>query len=228
LATGFAIEPETRRPVVVSPSCELILFDCDGVLVDSERLAVRTETEILCSLGWPITEAEVIERFVGRSADYMHGEIEARLGRPIDWEKDFESRYREVFERELRPVDGIPETLRALETPSCVASSGTHAKIRFSLGLTGLLGHFQDRIFSVQDVTRGKPAPDLFLYAAEQMGVRADACVVVEDSPAGVEAALAAGMGAFAFAGGVVPAERLRREGVFVFDDMRLLPQLLG
>jgi HAD superfamily hydrolase (TIGR01509 family) len=211
-----------------SPPYELVVFDCDGVLVDSERLAVRTEAEILCSLGWPITEAEVIERFVGRSAEYMHGQIEARLGRSIDWERDFESRYREVFERELRPVEGITEALDAIETPSCVASSGTHAKIRFSLGLTGLLGDFQGRIFSVQDVTRGKPAPDLFLYAAKQMGARPEACVVVEDSPAGVEAALAAGMAAFAFAGGVVPAERLRRDGVTVFEDMCLLPELLG
>jgi HAD superfamily hydrolase (TIGR01509 family) len=212
----------------VSPrSYELVVFDCDGVLVDSERLAVRTEAEILGSLGWPLTEAEVIERFVGRSAEYMHAQIQAQLGRPIDWEKEFETRYRKVFERELRPVEGIAETLRALETSSCVASSGTHARIRFSLGLTGLLEHFQGRIFSAQDVARGKPAPDLFLYAADHMGVRPEACAVVEDSPAGVEAALAAGMAAFAFAGGVVPAERLRGDGVVVFDDMRLLPGLL-
>jgi HAD superfamily hydrolase (TIGR01509 family) len=214
--------------VVGSRSYELVVFDCDGVLVDSERLVVRTEAEILRSLGWPITEDEVIERFVGRSAQYMHGQIEARLGRPVDWEEEFESRYRVVFERELRPVEGIAEALSAIETSSCIASSGTHAKIRFSLGLTGLLGHFQDRIFSAQDVTKGKPAPDLFLYAAKQMGVRPEACAVVEDSPAGVEAALAAGMDAYAFAGGVVPAERLQRDGVLVFDDMRVLPELLG
>ena len=212
---------------MVSRSYELVVFDCDGVLVDSERLAVHTEAEILSSLGWPLTEAEVIERFVGRSAEYMHAQIEAQLGRPIDWEQEFESRYREVFERELRPVEGIAEALRALEKPSCVASSGTHAKIRFSLGLTGLLEHFQGRIFSAQDVARGKPAPDLFLRAANQMGVRPGACAVVEDSPAGIEAALAAGMGTFAYAGGVVPAERLQRDGVLVFDDMRLLPGLL-
>jgi HAD superfamily hydrolase (TIGR01509 family) len=212
---------------VCSRSYELVVFDCDGVLVDSERLAVHTEAEILRSLGWPLSEAEVVERFVGRSAEYMHAQIEAQLGRPIDWEQEFESRYREVFERELRPVEGIAEALEALEKPSCVASSGTHDKIRFSLGLTGLLGYFQGRIFSAQDVARGKPAPDLFLYAADQMGVRPEACAVVEDSPAGIEAALAAGMGAFAFAGGVVPAERLQRDGVLVFDDMRLLPGLL-
>jgi HAD superfamily hydrolase (TIGR01509 family) len=212
---------------VRSRSYELVIFDCDGVLVDSERLVVRTEAEILGSLGWQLTEAEVIERFVGRSAEYMHAQIEEQLGRSVDWEEEFESRYREVFERELRPVDGIVEALGSLETSSCVAASGTHAKIRFSLGLTGLLEHFEGRIFSAQDVTNGKPAPDLFLFAAEQMGVRPDACAVVEDSPAGVEAALAAEMDVFAFAGGVVPAERLHADGVLVFDDMRLLPRLL-
>jgi HAD superfamily hydrolase (TIGR01509 family) len=209
-------------------SYELVIFDCDGVLVDSERLAVRTEAEILGSMGWHVTEAEVVERFVGRSAEYMHRQIEERLGRPVDWEAEFEAHYREVFERELRPVEGVVEALRRVEALSCVASSGTHDKIRFSLGLTGLLEFFRGRIFSVQDVTMGKPAPDLFLHAAKQMGVRPEACAVVEDSPAGVEAALAAGMAAFAFAGGVVPAERLQRDGVLVFDDMRDLPPLVS
>jgi HAD superfamily hydrolase (TIGR01509 family) len=210
------------------PSYELVIFDCDGVLVDSERLAVRTEAQILAALGWQMSEAEVVERFVGRSAQYMHSQIEAHLGRPVDWEADFESRYREVFARELRPVAGVAEALHAIDTATCVASSGTHEKVRFSLGLTGLLDLFAGRIFSVEDVTRGKPAPDLFLHAAERMGVPAMACAVVEDSPAGVEAALAAGMGVFAFAGGVVPVERLLGEGVEVFDDMHLLPRLLS
>jgi HAD superfamily hydrolase (TIGR01509 family) len=208
---------------------KLVIFDCDGVLVDSERLAVRTEAQILASLGWPLTEAEVVDRFVGRSAEYMHAQIEEQLGRPVDWEKEFESRYREVFERELRPVEGIVEVLQALRTPVCVASSGTHAKIRFSLGLTGVADFFQDdQIFSVQDVSKGKPAPDLFLHAAQQIGVSPKRCAVVEDSPSGVEAALAAGMQAFAFSGGVVPVERLQLEGVRVFDSMRLLPGLLS
>jgi HAD superfamily hydrolase (TIGR01509 family) len=208
-------------------SFELIIFDCDGVLVDSERLAVRTEAEILASLGWPLSEAEVVERFVGRSAEYMQAQIEEQLGRPIDWEQDFETRYREVFAQELRPVEGIVDVLQAIVAPICVASSGTHDKIRFSLSLTGLLSYFDGRIYSVQDVRRGKPAPDLFLHAAQQMGVSPEACAVVEDSPSGVEAAMAAGMWAFAFSGGVVPPESLRRNGVLVFDDMRLLPALL-
>jgi HAD superfamily hydrolase (TIGR01509 family) len=135
-------------------------------------------------------------------------------------------RYREVFGRELRPVEGVVEALQAIEASSCVASSGSQAKIRFSLGLTGLLEYFRDRIFSFEDVTRGKPTPDLFLRAAKQMDVAPYACAVIEDSPAGLDAALAAGMRAFAYAGGLVPTERLRAEGTVVFDDMRFLPPL--
>lgn len=206
---------------------ELVIFDCDGVLVDSERLVVRTEAQILTSLGWPMSEAEVVERFVGRSARYMHSQIEKALGRSVDWEAEFESPCRAVFARELRPVKGVTEALRALEVPSCVASSGTHDKIRFSLGLTGLLEYFDGQIFSVEDVSRGKPAPDLFLHAAREMGATPAACAVVEDSPAGVEAALVAGMAVFAYAGGVVPPERLEGPGVLVFDTMHQLPQLL-
>ncbi len=206
---------------------ELVIFDCDGVLVDSERLAVRTEVEILSSLGWHLTEAEVAERFVGRSAEYMHRQIEQRLGRQIDWEAVFESRYRDVFRRELRPVPGVADALQRISATSCVASSGTHRKICSSLRWTGLLSYFDDRIFSVEDVARGKPAPDLFVHAATSMGVAREACAVVEDSPAGIEAGLAAEMGVFAFAGGLVPVERLQLDGVVVFDDMRVLPELL-
>ena len=149
---------------------DLVIFDCDGVLVDSERLVVRTEAEILTGLGWPLTEADVVERFVGRSAAYMHGEIERQLGRDVDWDAEFESHYREAFERELAPVPGVVEALDRIAIPNCVASSGSHERIRFTLGLTGLYDRFEGRIFSVDDVSQGKPAPDIFLHAAEAMG----------------------------------------------------------
>ncbi len=206
----------------------LVIFDCDGVLIDSERLAVRTEAEILGGLGWPLTEAEITERFVGRSAAYMHAEIERHLGRPVDWEVEFTPRYTEVFERELVPVAGVVEALGQITVPTCVASSGSHEKMALTLGLTGLHERFAGRIFSVDDVERGKPAPDVFLHAARQMGVDPAACAVVEDSVSGVAAALAAGMAVFAFAGGVTPASSLRRDGVVVFSDMRALPDLLS
>ncbi len=207
---------------------DLVIFDCDGVLVDSERLAVRTEAEILSGLGWPLTEADIVERFVGRSASYMHRSIERQLGRSVDWESEFESRYRKVFESELVPVAGVVEALDAITIPWCVASSGSHQKMEFTLGICGLFDRCRGRIFSVDDVERGKPSPDIFLHAADRMGVRAERCAVVEDSVLGVEAALAAGMSCFAFAGGVTGATKLARDAVSVFDDMRDLPALLG
>jgi HAD superfamily hydrolase (TIGR01509 family) len=200
---------------------DLVIFDCDGVLVDSERLAVRTEAEILSGLGWPLSEAEIIERFVGRSATYMHSEIEAHLGRPVDWEAEFEVRYDDLFARELLPVPGIEEALRRIALPTCVASSASHEKMQFTLGITGLLDRFRGRLFSADEVVNGKPAPDIFL------GVPAKRCAVVEDSVSGVTAGVAAQMAVFAFAGGVTNASRLRIGSATVFEDMRLLPDLL-
>ena len=206
---------------------DLVIFDCDGVLVDSERLAVRTEAQILASLGWPLSEAEIIDRFVGRSAEHMQLEIERQIGRSIDWDAEFEPRYREVFERELVPVPGIVDALDKITTPVCLASSGSHDKMRFTLGKTGLFDGFDGRIFSVDQVEHGKPAPDVFLFAAAQMGAAPDRCAVVEDSVSGVTAALAAEMTAFAFAGGVTSSQALSIEGAVVFDDMVELPALL-
>jgi HAD superfamily hydrolase (TIGR01509 family) len=206
---------------------DLVIFDCDGVLVDSERLAVRTEVEILAGLGWQLTQADVIDRFVGRSAAYMHEQIEGHLGRRIDWEAEFEPHYREVFERELVAVPGVTDALDRITTPVCVASSGSHDKMRFTLGKTGLYDRFDGRIFSVDEVARGKPAPDIFLFAAERMGTAPDRCAVIEDSVSGVTAGLDAGMTVFAFAGGVTGAELLSIGDARVFDDMRDLPDAL-
>ena len=209
---------------------DLVIFDCDGVLVDSERISVRIDVRVLAELGWPLTEAEVIERFVGRSEAYMLGEIEARLGRtlPADWEEPFRSLYREAFEAELEPVDGVVAALDAIAAPVCVASSSSHERLRFTLGLTGLLERLDGRIFSAEDVENGKPAPDLFLHAAASLGADPARCAVVEDSRHGVEAARAAGMHAFAYAGGVTPAERLRGRATTVFHEMSELPGLLA
>jgi len=206
---------------------DLVIFDCDGVLVDSERLAIHTEAEILSGLGWPLTASEVVERFVGRSATYMHEEIERHLDRSVDWETEFEARYREVFERELVAVPGVVEALDQIPVATCVASSGSHERMRFTLGLVGLLDRFRGRIFSVDDVGQGKPAPDVFLHAADEMGVAPDRCAVVEDSVSGVTAGLTARMTVFAFAGGVTSAARLALGSAVVFDDMRALPTLL-
>ncbi len=206
---------------------DLVIFDCDGVLVDSERHAVRTEAEIKSELGWPLTVADIVERFVGRSAAYMHQEIEHHLGRSLDWDAEFESRYREVFEQELVTVPGVVEALDEITTPMCVASSGSHDKMRFTLGKTGLFDRFDGRIFSVDEVAHGKPAPDIFLFAAENMGAAPARCAVVEDSASGVTAGLAAGMAVFAFAGGMTGTDQLSIEGAVVFHDMEDLPAML-
>jgi HAD superfamily hydrolase (TIGR01509 family) len=207
---------------------DLIIFDCDGVLIDSERLAIRTESQILHELGWPLTEAEVTDLFVGRSSKYMQSIIEEKIGRPIDWPTIFEDRVREACERELVPVDGVVAVLDGLTVPSCVASSSSHRMLNFKLGLTGLAARFTGRIFSADDVAHGKPDPAVFLFAAASMGVHPDRCAVIEDSVSGVDAGLAAGMSVFAFSGSVTSAHLLARDSVTLFDSMHLLPDLLA
>lgn len=214
----------------MSHHIRLVIFDCDGVLVDSERIGVRVDVAVLAKLGWVMTEAEVVERFMGRTDEDMASQIEAHLGRalPANWGEPFQRLYREAFEAGLQPVPGILEALDTIDTPTCVASSGTHERIRYTLGLTGLYARFAGRIFSAADVSRGKPAPDLFLHAASRMGVDPSDCVVVEDSVYGIEAARAAGMRAFGYAGGLTPRHRLEGMGTVVFQHMRDLPRLLG
>lgn len=207
---------------------DLVIFDCDGVLIDSERLAVRTESQILTELGWPLSEAEVIDRFVGRSSRYMQSVIEDRLGRPVDWRNEFERRVREACERELVPVEGVIAALDEIAVPTCIASSSSHQMLEFKLELTDLAERFAGRVYSADDVGTGKPDPAVFLFAAASMGVEPGRCAVIEDSVTGVEAGLAAGMSVFAFSGGVTSAERLQRDGVVLFDSMRRLPELLS
>jgi HAD superfamily hydrolase (TIGR01509 family) len=220
--------------VALSPGerVELVIFDCDGVLVDSEHLSVRTEVQLLGELGWSVSEDEVIERFVGRSDAHMLAVIETQLGRPVP---EFMPMYRErlfsAFDRELTAVPGVAEALDRIESlalATCVASSGTHDKMARTLGRTGMLDRFDGRIYSATQVARGKPAPDLFLFAAASMGVNPAACVVVEDSRYGVEAARAAGMRSVGFAGGLTPADWLEGPGTRVIDDMADLVEALG
>jgi HAD superfamily hydrolase (TIGR01509 family) len=209
---------------------ELVIFDCDGVLVDSERLSVRVETEYLAELGWPLTEAEIVERFMGQSDEYMDEAIEAQLGSrlPGDWKEQFQRRYREAFAASLVPVDGVVEALDQITAATCVASSGSHDKLRFTLRHTGLYERFEGRIFSGYEVANNKPAPDLFLHAAARMGAEPARCAVVEDTLYGLMAARAAGMRAFGYAGGLSSPDRLAGEATVVFHDMRDLPRLLA
>jgi HAD superfamily hydrolase (TIGR01509 family) len=209
---------------------ELVIFDCDGVLVDSERLAVGIDVVVLGDAGIRMTEAEVIERFVGRSGQVMRDAIETHLGRRLtdDEQVRHEQLYADAYEAELTPVDGVVQALDQIPEPSCVASSSEPAALRRKLELTGLLTRFDGRIFSAVEVADGKPAPDLFLHAAERLGANPAGCVVVEDSRPGVEAARAAGMHAFAYAGGVTRASLLEGPGTTVFTDMRRLAALIS
>ncbi|MEU6846745.1 HAD family hydrolase [Streptomyces sp. NPDC046716] len=211
-------------------SLELVIFDCDGVLVDSERIAVGLQVELGAALGWPLTAEEVVARFIGRSHADIRALVAARLGEETAsmWSKRFEERHREEVDSGLVAVDGIREALDAITVPTCVASSGSHDKMRHTLGRTGLYERFAGRIFSASEVPRAKPAPDVFLHAARRMGVDPAACAVVEDSGNGVRAARSAGMRAFGYAGGLTPAAQLAGADTVVFHDMRELPALLG
>ena len=210
-------------------SFDLVIFDCDGVLVDSEVIAVDVDKRVLADLGWALDREEIIERFVGKSEANMVTQIEKQLGIKLaaDWDSYYKVWYQDAFDRDLRPVSGIFRALEAITVRTCVASSGTHDKMCRTLGKTGLYDIFQGRIFSATEVTHGKPAPDLFLLAALRMGVAPDRCAVVEDSQYGVQAARSAGMHAFGYAGGVTRAEKLAGENATVFTDMAELPQLL-
>jgi HAD superfamily hydrolase (TIGR01509 family) len=215
----------------VTSRFDLVIFDCDGVLVDSERLSIRLDAELLAHLGWPLDEQEIVDRWVGRTEAAMLAEIEEHLGRDVGPEWDvFAERYVRAFAEELEPVDGVAAAVDAIQATgvaTCVASSGGIDKIRRNLGKTGLLDRFDGRLFSGDDVEHGKPAPDLFLHAAAVMGAPPTRTAVIEDSVHGVAAGLAAGMAVFAYTSGVTRAERLARQGVTLFDDMRDLPRLL-
>jgi HAD superfamily hydrolase (TIGR01509 family) len=209
---------------------ELVIFDCDGVLVDSERLAIPIDGVILGHFGIEMPEAEIIDRFLGRSPSVMTEFLQEALGRTLadDWREPFNRLFQEAYEAELAPIDGVPAALDQIPLPVCVASSSEPDPLRYKLELTGLYDRFAPNVFSAAEVAHGKPAPDLFLHAAARMGVDPARCAVVEDSQYGVQAARAAGMDAFGYAGGMTEADTLAGPGTTVFHDMRDLPRLLG
>jgi len=174
----------------------LVIFDNDGVVVDSETVANRVLAGLLTEHGDPTTLEESVRRYMGGTLADVRAEVEHRSGRvlPPAFEDLYHERLFAAFSTELRPVPGIAAVLEHMTRPYCLASSGTTTRIVRSLTLTGLLGHFEGRIFSAEEVARGKPAPDLFLHAATAMAVDPRRCVVVEDSPLGVAAGRAAGM----------------------------------
>ncbi|WP_329336309.1 HAD family hydrolase [Streptomyces sp. NBC_00663] len=210
---------------------DLVIFDNDGVLVDSEPISNRLLAAYLTELGHPTSYEDSIRDYMGSAMHRIHDLVLERTGEPLPAEFDdvFHGRVFDAFERELKPVGGAVDVLEELAgagVPYCVASSGSHERIRVGHRTTGLDRWFEEsRVFSSQDVGRGKPAPDLFLYAAERMGVAPERCVVVEDSPLGVQAAVAAGMEVYGFTA-MTPAAKLA-DATQLFSDMGDLVGLL-
>jgi HAD superfamily hydrolase (TIGR01509 family) len=206
----------------------LVIFDCDGVLVDSDRISLRIQAERITALGMPTTYEDCVRDFLGLGWTGTVRILEERFGGPLPegWEEELDAAVQAAFRRELRPVAGIEAALDAIETPTCVASSGSQEKMRLTLGLTGLRERFEGRIFSADEVERGKPAPDLFLFAAARMGAAPEDCDVVEDSPFGAAAARSAGMRALGYAPDDDGA-LLTAEGATVFTSMTDLTALI-
>ncbi|MFG3134122.1 HAD family hydrolase [Streptomyces tendae] len=210
---------------------DLVIFDNDGVLVNSEPISNRLLAGYLTELGHPTSYEDSLRDYMGGAMHRVHDLVLERTGRrlPSDFDDVFHGRVFAAFERELEPVPGAVDVLEKLAADGvayCVASSGSHARIRTGHRKTGLDRWFDDeRIFSSQDVGRGKPAPDLFLHAAERMGVAPERCAVVEDSPLGVRAAVAAGMDVYGFTA-MTPADRLAG-ATRLFGDMGELADLV-
>ncbi|WP_282607314.1 HAD family phosphatase [Pelagibius sp. Alg239-R121] len=211
---------------------DLVIFDCDGVLVDSETIANAVMAEEITALGWPVSTDYCLRHFKGSHLDSVLAAIEEKTGQPVpgNWLSDLRARTDVVFERDLQAIPGVHELLDLLVEqgmPHCVASQGPQQKMAVTLKVTGLQPRFEGRIFSAYEVERGKPHPDLFLHAARSMGHEPARCVVVEDSPLGVQAARAAGMRVF----GYDPTghdTRLVRDGAEIITDMMALPAQLG
>ena len=211
---------------------ELVIFDCAGVLVDSEPITNRVLAQMINELGIPITMGEMQENFLGRSMGFCCNLIEEMLGRPLPAEflDQYRLRTTAAWAAELKAIRGIEAVLDALDArniPFCVASSSSHHEMRTRLGLTGLLARFDNNLFSVTEVPAAKPAPDVHLHAANRYATHPSRCCVVEDSPTGVRAAVAAGMRVYGYCG-LTPRDCLVEAGAhFTVAGMSELLTLL-
>lgn len=211
----------------------LVIFDCDGVLVDTERTANETLCVWLTEAGYPVTYEDCRRRFSGRSMASVQAEIEAAghalgFALPDRWYASLDEIFRGRVEA-VPHIETVVDALRDKSVPWCVASSAKLDKMHLTLGATGLIRHFRDVLFSATMVERGKPFPDLFLHAARQMGHAPEHCVVIEDSVPGTQAGVAAGMRVFSYHGDPYSdRDGLAAAGGTLFDDMRALPGLLG
>ncbi len=216
---------------------ELVIFDCDGVLIDSEVISTRSTVEALASIGYEINVVDAARRFVGRSYASIRKEIEVDWGQslPSTFETDVEKRTLRAMAASLQPITGVGEALAKLHLPRCVASSSSIAWIRRGLERTGLLHHLAPHLFSASMVENGKPAPDIFLHAAREMGTAPEHALVIEDSLPGVQAGVAAGTTVIGFTGGSHILEKeahgealLQAGASYIVDEMRHLPDMVA
>jgi len=208
----------------------LVIFDCDGVLINSEPIANRVFRDRLAAVGLRLPLEEVMRTFIGKTRAGCIEVAQRMLKRPLpaDFVAGWDEALYAAFRAELKPVEGVPELLAAMTVPYCVASNGEPKRMSIALEAAGLMPFVRDHLFTASEVKHPKPAPDLFLHAARHMGAKPADCAVVEDTPTGVKAAVAAGMKVFGFAGAPhADAARLRSEGATPFTAMRELPALL-
>ncbi|SDQ80427.1 HAD family hydrolase [Pseudovibrio sp. Tun.PSC04-5.I4] len=222
-------------------SYELLIWDCDGCLIDSEQIGCRVEAEAFTKAGYTISTEEMIRRFIGISASEVFSQIEAEMGHDIRNHEALliqDASLRQAFENELLPITGVHDALTELDNQfpqmqMCIASSSSMERLDYTLRLTGLHNRFENKYFSGETVPKGKPAPDVFLKAAEEMGVAPARCLVIEDSPHGLKGAHAAGMDAIGFTGASHGGEKLHdllatQTPLEIFNDMKGLPSLVG
>jgi len=215
----------------LSGSFELVIFDCDGVLVNSEQVANEVFAEVLLQVcGLKFTLEDMFDTFVGHSRAQCMEKIEVILGEPppVELDRRYQDDINLALKDSVAAIEGVESVLTNLAVPFCVASSGSHDKMKLTLGKTGLIDFFDGNIFSTSEVERGKPHPDIYLHAAATMGGhQPERCLVIEDSPIGVAGAVAAGMNVFGFAE-LMPAHKLKASGAhLVFEHMHDLPDLI-
>lgn len=209
---------------------QCIIFDCDGVLVDTEAIMISVLLEMAAPVGVQMNLEDAVRLFSGRQMQETIKLLEDMAHSPFseDFETVFRQRAYERFKAEVKPIAGVKELLMSLKIPYCVASSGPREKIELNLGLTGLLPFFaKDSIFSSYEINSWKPDPGIFLYAAESMGYKPDQCVVIEDSIAGIEAGVGGGFRVYGLTNGYNQSD-LEAKGATVFNDMKILPTILG
>ena len=206
-----------------------VIFDCDGILVDSEPITAKVLVSMTNDLGLHIDLEFVIQEFMGRSLNYIMQYLDGLTngGLPENFELEYRRKTYRAFQNELKPIDGIHSVLEGLEVPFCVASSGPLEKMQNNLRTTGLIDIFQDKMFSCYEIQSWKPDPDIFLYAAKKMGYQPSECAVIEDSVVGVQAALAGGFAVYAYSKNG-RSDYMDMPKIVVFEDMAELKTLLS